>query len=386
VTAVAEAGGRPVRAGEELDVAAAHAWLAARVPDLAGAPEVTQYAGGASNWTYRLRYTSASVDGRPHDFVLRRPPAGTKAKTAHDMGREFRIQQALLPAFPYVPRMVGLCDDEAVLGVPFYIMERVAGLIPRRELPPGVEWTRERTRELCLAMVDRLRELHRVDVTGAGLQALDRGPGYARRQVEGWSERYLRARTWNVPSFSRVRAWLAERVPEDGARCLIHNDYRFDNLVLDAARPERIVAVLDWEMATVGDPLMDLGAALAYWVQADDDVLARRVRRQPTHAPGMLTRAEVVARYFEGSPLRPPQAASSATPGGEGRRVLPAAQPAALDFRFFEVYGLFRVAVIAQQIYYRYHHHQTRNPAFRHFWLLVRYFEWRCRKVMRTVR
>ena len=351
-----------VRPGEELDAGAVARWLGGHVEGVAGVPEVTQYTGGASNWTYGLRWPAGGPGGGPLELVLRRPPAGTKARSAHDVGREFRLQQALRPVFPYVPRMIGLCEDEAVIGAPFYVMERVPGPIPRRELPSGYDWSPERTRALCLAMVDRLRELHRVDAAAAGLGALGKGPGYARRQVEGWSERYLRARTWNVPRFARVRAWLRERVPEDSGACLVHNDYRFDNLVLDAEDPVRIVAVLDWEMATIGDPLMDLGAALAYWVEAGDDFLARRVRRQPTHLPGMLTRREVVARYLDGATLEPER------------------------WAFYEVYGLFRVAVIAQQIYYRYHHRQTRNPAFRHFWVLVRYFHWRCTRVLRAVR
>jgi aminoglycoside phosphotransferase (APT) family kinase protein len=169
----------------------------------------------------------------------------------------------------------------------------------------------------------------------------------------------VKARTWNVPSFARIRAWLRERIPEDVGECVIHGDFRLDNLVLDPADPVRIVGVLDWEMATIGDPLMDLGNSLAYWVQADDDVVARATRRQPTHLPGMLTRAEVVARYFEKSGL-PPR-----------------------DVTFHEVYGLFRLAVIAQQIYYRYHRRETRNPAFRWFWLLSHYLERRSLRLIR---
>ncbi|HEV8629291.1 MAG TPA: phosphotransferase family protein [Thermoanaerobaculia bacterium] len=344
-----------MRPGEELDLAAVEGWLRQRLPGLAGAAEVTQYAGGASNWTYRLRYPQAQP---PLDLVLRRPPAGTKAKSAHDMGREFRIQQALGPVFPYVPRMIGLCEDPALLGASFYVMERIPGAIARRRLPEGCEWTPESARSLCLGVVDRLVELHGVDVGAAGLAGLGKGPGYPRRQIEGWSQRYQQARTWNVPRFHRVCDWLHARIPEDAGRCVIHNDYRLDNLVLAEDEPTRIVGVLDWEMATVGDPLMDLGAALAYWVQADDDPVARRFRRQPTHLPGMLTRREVVERYLAAT----------------GR--------AAVDWPFYEVYGLFRIAVIAQQIYYRYHHRQTRNPAFRSFWLLVHYFHWRCRRLM----
>ena len=346
-----------MRRGEELDAAVVDGWVRERLPELpAGLPEVRQFSGGASNWTYLLRY--GADEGV--DLVLRRPPAGTKAKSAHDMGREYRIQTALRPAYPYVPAMVGLCEDETLLGAPFYVMRRIPGPIPRKELPPGYDWTVERTRALCESVVDRLVELHRVDVDSTGLAALGKGPGYPRRQVEGWSQRYEKARTWNVPSFRRVRAWLAERTPDDAGRGLIHNDYRLDNLVLAEDDPTRIVGVLDWEMATVGDPLMDLGAALAYWVEAGDDWIARKMRRQPTHVPGMLRRDEVVERYLDAMGLR----------------------AAAVDWPFYEVYGLFRVAVIAQQIYYRYHHRQTRNPAFRSFWIWVRYFHWRCRRVM----
>ncbi|HET9599491.1 MAG TPA: phosphotransferase family protein [Anaeromyxobacteraceae bacterium] len=342
-----------VRRGEELDVAAVDRWLRAIDPALDGLPEVTQYAGGASNWTYRLRY-------RNRDLVLRRPPAGTKARSAHDMGREYRVQQALAPVYPAVPRMVGLCEDSALLGAPFYVMERIEGLVPRWPLPDGLALAPSDARRLCEALVEKLVELHRVDVAAAGLGALSRGPGYVRRQVAGWSERYVKARTWNVPSFARVRRWLAERAPDDAGACVIHNDYRFDNVVLDPGEPTRIVGVLDWEMATIGDPLMDLGGALAYWVHADDDPLLRMTRRQPTHLPGMMRREQVVEAYLSATGLRPPA-----------------------PWAFYEVFGLFRLAVIAQQIYYRYHHRQTRNPAFRTFWVLVNYFDWRCRRLLR---
>jgi aminoglycoside phosphotransferase (APT) family kinase protein len=342
-----------VRPGEELDVAAVDRWLRGVEPSLAaGLPEVTQYSGGASNWTYRLRYAN-------RDLVLRRPPAGTKARSAHDMAREFRVQQALKPVFPLVPAMVGLCQDPSVLGTDFYVMERIDGLVPRARLPEEARLGRGGARRLCEALVDRLVELHAVDPAAAGLASLGKGPGYPRRQVEGWSDRYLRARTWNVPSFAWVRRWLAERIPADAGTCVIHNDWRLDNVVLDRAEPTRIVGVLDWEMATVGDPLMDLGCALAYWVHADDPWLMRLTRRQPTDAPGMLRREEVVARYLARTGLKTER------------------------WAFYEVFGLFRLAVIAQQIYFRYHHSQTRNPAFRRFWILVNYFDRRCRGIAR---
>jgi aminoglycoside phosphotransferase (APT) family kinase protein len=344
-----------VRRGEELDAAAVTMWLAARLPGLRGTPRVTQYSGGASNWTYRLEYDS-------HDLVLRRPPAGTKAKSAHDMGREFRVQQALGPAFPYVAEMIAYCGDRSVIGTEFYVMRRIPGIILRGRLPQGLTLTPDAARALCLNFVDRMVELHRVDPHAAGLASLGKGPGYARRQIEGWSARYDKARTWNVPSYRRVTAWLRDHTPDDVATCIIHNDFRLDNMVLQPDDPAHIVGVLDWEMATIGDPLMDLGNSLAYWVQADDDIIARSTRRQPTHLPGMLTRREVVERYCDRTRLRPD------------------------PWAFYEVYGLFRLAVIAQQIYYRYHRRETRNPAFKRLWFMAHYLEWRCRRVLRESR
>jgi aminoglycoside phosphotransferase (APT) family kinase protein len=181
-----------------------------------------------------------------------------------------------------------------------------------------------------------------------------------KRQVEGWADRYDKARTWNVPRFTQVKAWLRANAPDDSGACVIHNDYRFDNLVLDPVESAKVVGVLDWEMATIGDPLMDLGGSLAYWVEAGDDFFAQRIRRQPTHLPGMLTREQVIAHYLERTGRGP------------------------ISFRFYETFGLFRLAVIAQQIYMRYHQRQTRNPAFRRFWLFVRYLEWRCLKRLRA--
>ena len=340
-----------VRSGEELDADAVDAWLKAELPMLQGLPTVTQYPGGASNWTYRLQYDN-------DDLILRRPPGGTKAKSAHDMGREYRIQQALKPVFPFVPEMRAHCTDLSVIGTEFYAMQRLAGIIPRKNLPRCVDLSPRQVRELCLNVLDTLVALHRVDPAAAGLEGLGKGAGYAQRQIEGWSKRYRDARTWNVPRGDKIMRWLAANLPEQERICVTHNDFRFDNVVLDVNDPTRVLGVLDWELATLGDPLMDLGNTLAYWVEASDDVLAQATRRQPTHLPGMLTRREVIAYYC-------------AEMGVDAR-----------DFRFHEVYGLFRLSAIAQQIYYRYHHGQTRNPAFKRFWLFVNYLHWRCRNVM----
>ena len=346
---MADQGGR-IRPGEELNSTGVDAWMKAQVPQLQGQPEVTQFSGGASNWTYRLKYP----DG---DFILRRPPAGTKAKGAHDMGREFRVQHALKPVYAVVPGMIGLCEDESVTGSEFYVMERIAGIIPRKNMPRGLTLDTAATRQLCTNVLDKLLELHQVDVKATGLDSLGKGSGYCKRQIEGWSDRYTKALTWNVPSYKRVMAWLKERTPHDIANVVIHNDWRFDNVVLSEQDPTHVIGELDWEMATLGDPLMDLGNALAYWINADDNKLLKATRRQPTHLSGMLRREEVVDYYLDKSGYKIDRTG---------------------DWAFYEVYGLFRLAVIAQQIYYRYKHKQTSNPAFKNFWILVNYLDWRC--------
>ncbi|XOV81253.1 MAG: phosphotransferase family protein [Aestuariibacter sp.] len=344
-----------VRPGEELDIETVQNWLQSLRPDLKDTPEVTQYAGGASNWTYCLAYPDKSL-------ILRRAPAGTKAKGAHDMGREYRLQKALKPVYGYVPEMIGFCDDESVIGTDFYVMEKLNGIIPRKNMPRGLTLTPETTQQLCVNVLDSLVELHQVDYQSAGLDTLAKGEGYTERQISGWSKRYQNAKTWNVPSAKFVMRWLEDNIPANERICLTHNDFRFDNVVLDVNDPTRILGVLDWELATLGDPLMDLGNSLAYWVEAEDDFLAQMTRRQPTHLAGMMTRQQVIDYYSEKMNLETD------------------------DFRFYAVYGLFRLAGIAQQIYYRYHHKQTRNPAFKNFWLFVHYLLWRCKRTIKTGR
>ena len=341
-----------VRPGEELDAASVAHYLGALDASLRGAPEVGQFAGGASNLTYLLSY--------PHrKLVLRRAPFGHKAKGAHDMVREARVMQALAPVYPYVPKIVAICEDESVLGGPFYVMEQLEGVILRRDLPAGLSLDPPAARTLCLSVIDRLIELHRIDYVGTGLSHLGKGQGYVERQIGGWSERYRRARTTDVPDFEEVMSWLAAHKPAgEVAIAVIHNDYRFDNVVLDPGTLS-VRGVLDWEMATLGDPLMDLGNSLAYWCQADDDEPRRGMRRQPTHLKGMLTRAEVVAYYAEKTGFHAP------------------------SFDFYEVYGLFRLAAILQQIYYRYFHGQTQNTEFAMFGKSVAYLEQACLRITR---
>jgi aminoglycoside phosphotransferase (APT) family kinase protein len=340
-----------LREEDGFDVAAVHGWLSAQVDGLAGLPAVRQFPGGASNLTYLLRYPD-------RELILRRPPVGRKAASAHDMRREYRVQKGLRPVYPYAPNVLALCQDEAVIGSDFYVMERIPGIILRGDLPAGMTLEPARARSLAFEIIDRLIELHQVDPEAAGLADLGKGAGYVERQVRGWSERFRAARTDNVPDFAEVMAWLAENRPGDVRICVIHNDFRFDNLILDGPDTLNVVGVLDWEMATLGDALMDLAGVVAYWVQADDDELALRSRKQPTHLPGMPRRQEIVDYYCDRMGL------------------------SAGNWRFYEVFGLFRLAVIMQQIYYRYHHGQTHNPAFRDLWMYAGYLEWRCRQAM----
>jgi aminoglycoside phosphotransferase (APT) family kinase protein len=348
-------GASDVRAEDAFDVEAVRDWLAAQGHPLTGDVAVQQFGGGASNLTYSLRTEH-------DDLILRRPPAGQKAKGAHDMAREFRIQAGLAEVFPLVPAMVALCQDESVIGSQFYVMQRIDGVIPRRDLPPDVHLTEQQTRALCTRALDVLIDLHRVDVDATPLASMNKGDGYVRRQVDGWSTRFRNARTDDAPDFESVMAWLAEHQPADVGHCLIHNDFRFDNLVLDRDDPTRPIGVLDWEMATVGDPLMDLGGTLSYWVQDDDDEFFRQFRRQPTQLPGMLSREQVVSYYCD------------ATGHSLSER----------QWQFYEVFGLFRLAVIAQQIYYRYYHRQTTNESYAIFGPATHYLASRCRGIIGT--
>lgn len=327
----------PVRPGEALDAKRIDPYLKAHIPGLSGTPDISQFPGGASNLTYLLTYP-----GR--ELVLRRPPFGHKAKTAHDMGREFRILNQLKDAFPYCPTAYVHCTDEAVIGAEFYVMERLNGIILRADLPAELNFDTQQTEALCKSFIDRLVDLHQVDYHACGLGDLGKPQGYVARQIRGWTERYDKARTPDAPGWESVARWLDDKQPADHPTAsLVHNDYRFDNVILDPHHPMQIIGVLDWELTTLGDPLMDLGNSLAYWVQADDPAPVQLMRRQPSHAPGMLTRAQFVAYYAERAGMR-------------------------IDnFDFYYAYGLFRLAGIVQQIYYRYYHGQTQDKRFAPF-------------------
>jgi len=340
-----------VREGEALDANAIDAFFKQVLPTLTGEPSITQFPGGASNLTYQISYGEQA-------FILRRPPFGKIAKSAHDMVREAKVIQALNPVYPYVPQIIAICEDHNVIGCDFYVMEKLSGIIPRQNMPKGLVLNEADTRKLCLNVIDKLVDLHKVDITGTDLEVMNKGAGYVKRQIEGWSDRYVKALTPDATSFENTMNWLKNNMPDDVAQVVIHNDFRFDNVVLNVENPFEVIGVLDWEMATVGDPLMDLGNSLAYWVQADDEPQFQMMRRQPTHMAGMLTREEVVAYYLEKT----------------GYQVE--------SFAFYEIYGLFRLAVIIQQIYYRFYHGQTQDKRFASFAHVAKYLESRCEKLI----
>lgn len=326
-----------IREGEELDVDAVDHYLKTQIDGLQGTPTIRQFPGGASNLTYLIAYPE-------QEFVLRRPPFGKKAKSAHDMGREYRILNQLNDGFPYCPKAYAHCTDESVIGAEFYVMERVQGIILRAELPTDLGLQADQTRELCKSFIDKFVDLHNVDYAACGLADLGKPEGYVERQIEGWIDRYQKAATPDAPSWEPVMAWLRDKMPTDHHKPgIVHNDYRFDNVILDPDNPMQIIGVLDWEMTTIGDPLMDLGNTLAYWIEAGDPQPMQLIRRQPSHAPGMLTRQEFADYYAERAGITIDN----------------------LDYYY--TYGLFRLAGIVQQIYYRYYHGQTQDKRFASF-------------------
>ncbi len=332
---------RPIREGEAIDLERLRAFLADELDVRPRELAVEQFPSGHSNLTYLVRYDD-------EECVLRRPPRGSKVKTAHDMGREHHILSHLSPVYPLAPRPLAYCDDASVIGAPFYLMQRIRGIVLRKRLPEGLTLDEATARRLSEVFVDALAELHMLDYRAAGLGDLGKPEGYVERQITGWTKRYHGSQTDDIPDVDNIAAWLADHMPGDGAPALIHNDFKYDNLILDPADITRIIGILDWEMSTVGDPLMDLGTALCYWVEAADPPIAQAMAFAPTNLPGMLTRAEVAERYGEKT----------------GRDVSNAV--------FYYAYGLFKTAVVAQQIYYRFRQGLTHDPRFERMIMGVR--------------
>ncbi len=321
-----------VRTGEELDLVRLQPFLFDHF-GRRGSVSIEQFPSGHSNLTYLVRIGSREV-------VLRRPPFGSKVRSAHDMAREYRVLSRLHASFPAAPNAIFYCDDLSILGAPFYLMEPIRGMIIRRDPPLDIPFPPETARRLSEVFVDTLASLHRVDYTAIGLADLGKPQGYLERQVKGWIERYHNSKTHDLPEVEAIFAWLKERMPAGHQTALIHNDYKYDNIVLDPADATKIIGVLDWEMCTLGDPLTDLGTALAYWTDPQDPEELREIRAAPTTLPGTLSRAQLVERYASITGLDPG------------------------DMSFYLAFARFKVAVIIQQIYYRYAQGLTRDERF----------------------
>jgi len=343
-----------VRAGEELDISRLEPFLREHLDCGGGSVSVDQFPSGHSNLTYLLRVGS-------RELVVRRPPFGSKVRSAHDMSREYRVLSKLHREYSVAPRALLYCDDLSILNAPFYVMEPIRGLIIRREPPPGVPFPPETARGLSEAFIDNLACLHRLDYAAIGLADLGRPQGYLERQVNGWVDRYYNSKTHDLSEVERISAFLTARMPavlrkEQDAR-LIHNDYKYDNLVLDPEDVTKIVGVLDWEMCTIGDPLTDLGTALAYWTDPQDPEDFQEIHSAPTTLPGTLTRTELIERYA---------AVTDRDPN---------------DMVFYLTFARFKVAVIIQQIYYRYAQGLTQDERFavlpKRIHALLR-MSWRC--------
>jgi aminoglycoside phosphotransferase (APT) family kinase protein len=321
----------PVRPGEEIDVEAVRRWVAGKLPQTGERLEVWQFPGGHANLTYLLHYPGVA------NYVLRRPPPGDLPASAHDMGREYRVLSVLYRCYPPAPRAFVYCDDRSVIGAPFFVMERRRGTVVRREVPPAFGGGSDPTanRKLSEAVIDALVDFHAVEPHAAGLEALGRPEGYLARQVKGWADRWERARTKDVPAAPVVVRWLTEHMPASPPPTLVHNDWRLDNMAVAPDDPGRCVAVYDWDMCTVGDPFTDLGTLLSSWFEEGEEYAF--LASMPSRVPGFMTRAQAIARY-------------AARSGRDVGRM-----------PYYYAFGLFKMAVVVQQLYYRWHKGQTQD-------------------------
>jgi len=324
-----------VRADEHFDEGKLAAYLDGKLPGATHPPSVRQFGGGAANLTYLLDYGT-------HQYVLRRPPLGPVAKSAHDMRREYKVLSVLHQAFPYAPQAFLYCDDPAIIGAGFFVMERRQGVVVRKSMPQEFASIPDASGRMSAALVDALAGFHAVDYQGIGLSDLGQPDGFITRQIEGWNKRWHAAKTEDAPEMDSVFNWLKSNQPTVSAHSLVHNDYKLDNIMFDSSDPGKVVAIFDWDMCTLGDPLNDLGALLSYWSDSTDPPYLQSLSMMPTNA-GFMTRRELVDHYALQS----------------GRSVH--------DINFYHALGLFRVTVIIAQIYIRYHRGQTQDKRFAAF-------------------
>ncbi len=327
-----------IRSGEDFDHERLAAYLRGRLPGSERPLEVVQFAGGHANLTYMLRYGDS-------EYVLRRPPLGPVAPSSHDMGREYRVLSVLHKGYRPAPRAYVFCEDPAVIGAPFFVMERRRGVVVRRHVPPQFGGGEDAgvNRRISEVLIDTLADLHEVDTAAVGLQDLGKPEGFMRRQIDGWTARYERAKTKDVAVVGELSQWLRDRLPPSPAPTLLHNDWRLDNMMLDANDPGRCEAVFDWDMCTVGDPFADLGTLLSAWIEDGEAVGGSNWVSMPSMTPGFMTRKQAVERY------------------GKRRGIDVSNVP------FYYVFGIFKIAIVLQQIYYRYHVGQTRDERFAGF-------------------
>jgi aminoglycoside phosphotransferase (APT) family kinase protein len=327
-----------IRAGEDFDHSCLAAYLQGKLPGSEQALEVVQFAGGHANLTYLLRYGD-------QEYVLRRPPLGPVAPSSHDMSREYRVLSRLYQGYPLAPRAYLFCEDSSIIGAPFFVMERRHGIVIRRTIPEAFGGGRDAATNCRISevLMDTLADLHDVDHRAVGLGDLGKPEGFLRRQVEGWTARYERARTKDVPVVTEMAQWLRDNLPASPPATLVHNDWRLDNMMFDAKDPGRAEAVFDWDMCTVGDPLADVGTLLSAWIEASEGSPGAGQVGMPSMVPGFLTRREAVERY------------------GKRRGVDVSTMP------YYYVFGIFKIAVVLQQIYYRYHVGQTKDERFAPF-------------------
>ncbi len=316
---------------ELINITALNQYLQQQALQLGEIKEITRFTAGYSNLTYNLKTDTK-------EFVLRRPPVGANIKSAHDMGREFRVLSLLKPHYQKVPTPIIYCESTEIIGAPFYVMEKLSGTILRAHNAPKMNIPAATMRKISASLVDNLVALHALDIKTTGLDQLGKPEGYVQRQVDGWIKRYYAAETDKIETLDSIAKWMEQNLPRNQLPAFLHNDYKYDNVILDENDLSQIVGVLDWEMSTVGDPLMDLGATLAYWFEDGEGDVFKMYNL--TWLPGNFTRKEFIDRYAEKS----------------GRDLS--------DILFYYVFGMFKNAVIAQQIYHRWKQGHSSDARF----------------------